>query len=236
MPGMSRLTDQKRATIPVLPFNPLAVVSPLFYVNPGDESFVPSVSHPGEDAGADIRAYVKDTYKLDSAITFYRDFESWMLKYGIRIYIDGEVFTSESESDFIDTIEKCGGAVMIYPGETVLVNSGFKVLLPKLDGLGSPWNNLLSVYKIVPRSGLAHKHKIVVTNSPGIIDSGYQDWVKVSLTNRGVDYHVFTHGSRIAQGLCELVIDQSKCKYTTNSSVFGVTARSTGGFGSTRIE
>lgn len=217
------------------PTNILPVISPLFYVNPGDESFVPAVAHSGEDAGADIKAYVKNTYSRDKAIEFYRDFESWVLKYGIRIYIDGEVFTSETESDFIDVIEQCDGAVFIAPGETVLINSGFKILLPKLKDLGAPWSNLISVYKIVPRSGLAHRHNIVVTNSPGIIDSGYQDWVKVSLTNMGEDYHVFTHGSRIAQGLCELVINQSGNQTTTNSSVFEVTARSTGGFGSTRV-
>ena len=209
------------------------MISPLFYVNPGDESFVPTVSHPGEDAGADIRAHTRDGYDHESAIRFYRDFEQWTMKYGARLYVDGEVFTSESEGDFVDVIEQCGGAVFLAPGETQLVHSGFKVILPKLDGLGSPWNNLLSVYKIVPRSGLAHKHKVVVTNSPGIIDSGYQDWVKVSLTNRGDDYHVFTHGSRIAQGLCELVLDQSRSNHTTNPGVFNVTARSTGGFGST---
>lgn len=211
------------------------VISPLFFVNPGDESFVPTVAHPGEDAGADIRAHARDGYDHDAAVSFYRDFEQWTLKYGNRLYVDGEVFTSETETDFVDVVEGCGGAVLLAPGETVLVHSGFKVILPNLSGLGSPWNNLLSVYKIVPRSGLAHKHNIVVTNSPGIIDSGYQDWVKVSLTNRGDDFHVFTHGSRIAQGLCELVLDQSRATHTSNAGVFSTTARATGGFGSTSV-
>ena len=211
------------------------MISPLFYVNPGDELFVPTVVHPGEDAGADIRAHARDGYDHDTTIAFYRDFEKWALKYGTRLYVDGEVFTSETETDFIDVVEGCGGAVLIAPGETVLVHSGFKVVLPRLDQLGPPWNSLLSVYKIVPRSGLAHKHNIVVTNSPGIVDSGYQDWVKVSLTNNGDSYHVFTHGSRIAQGLCELVLDQSRAGSTTSSGVFATTARATGGFGSTRI-
>ena len=211
------------------------VTSPLFFVNPGDEAFVPTPAHPGEDAGADIRAHARDTYDHDSAIQFYRDFEQWAMKYGTRMYVDGEVFTSESEGDFVSVVEQCGGAVLLAPGETTLVHSGFKVLLPKLGGLGSPWNNLLPVYKIVPRSGLAHKHNVVVTNSPGIIDSGYRDWVKVSLTNRGDNYHVFTHGSRIAQGLCELVIDQANSTHTTDPGVFGSTARAFGGFGSTRV-
>lgn len=208
------------------------VIPPLFFVNPGDELFVPTVAHPGEDAGADIRAHARDTYDHDSAIQFYRDFEQWAMKYGTRVYVDGEVFTSESEGDFVSVAEQCGGAVLLAPGETTLVHSGFKVILPRLT---PPWTNFIPVYKIVPRSGLAHKHNIVVTNSPGIIDTGYQDWVKVSLTNRGDNYHVFTHGSRIAQGLCELVIDQANSTHTTDPGVFGSTARATGGFGSTRV-
>jgi dUTP pyrophosphatase len=211
------------------------MISPLFFVNPGDKAFVPTVAHPGEDAGADIRAHVRDTYNHDSAIQFYRDFEEWSMKYGTRMYVDGEVFTSESESDFIGVVEQCGGAAFLVPGETKLIHSGFKVLLPELNYLEHPWNNLLPVYKIVSRSGLAHKHNIVVTNSPGIIDSGYQDWVKVSLTNRGDNFHAFTHGSRISQGLCELVIDQTNSAHTTNPEVFGTTARATGGFGSTLV-
>jgi dUTP pyrophosphatase len=211
------------------------VISPLFFVNPGDEAFVPTVAHPGEDAGADIRAHVRDTYNHDSAIQFYRDFEQWAMKYGTRMYVDGEVFTSESESDFVGVVEQCGGAALLGPGETRLIHSGFKVLLPKVNHLGSPWNNFLPVYTVVPRSGLANKHNIVVTNSPGIIDSGYQGWVEVSLTNRGDNFHAFTHGSRIAQGLCELVIDQANSRHTTDPGVFGTTARATGGFGSTRV-
>ena len=211
------------------------MVSPLFYVRPGDESFVPQVSHPGEDAGADIRAHVTDTYDRDDAIDFYREFESASLRHGTRLYVDGEVFTSESESDFLDVLDQCGGAALLGPGCTELVSSGFKVILPNLKNLTFPWSSLVSVYKIVPRSGLADKHGVIVTNSPGIIDAGYQDWVKVSLTNTRDNYHVFTHGSRIAQGLCEMVFDQSGNKSTTNENVFEVTGRSTGGFGSTGV-
>lgn len=211
------------------------MISPLFYTEPGNEALAPTVSHPGEDAGADIKVNAKPDYDRNNAINFYRGFESWSLKYGTRLYVDGEVFTSESETDFLDILDQCGGGVLLPPGATTLVDSGFKVILPSMSGLGSPWNSLISVYKIVSRSGLAHKHGIVVTNAPGIIDSGYQDFVKVSLTNRGDDFHVFTHGARIAQGLCELVIDQSRSESTTNPGFFNVTARATGGFGSTRV-
>lgn len=231
MPGLPRVKSSAMMELSTK----FTVTAPTFFTMPGDESFVPTVAHPGEDAGADIRAHSRDNYSHDEAVSFYREFESWSLKYGTRLYVDGEVFTSESENDFIDVIEQCGGAVFLQPGETTLVHTGFKVILPTFDGLGAPWNSLISVYKIVPRSGLAHKHRIVVTNSPGIIDSGYRDWVKVSLTNNGENFHVFTHGSRIAQGLCEMVIDQSGNKATTDPAAVSDSARSTGGFGSTKV-
>lgn len=201
-----------------------------FYTLPGNEKFAPRVSHPGEDAGADIRAYAKDTYNRNDAVEFFRDFESCALKYGARLYIDGEVFTSESEIDFLDLIDGLGGAAFLLPGDTIKINAGFKIHMDRGD-----ISNLLPVYKIVSRSGLACNHGVVVTNSPGIIDSGYQDWVKVSLTNDGDNHHVFTHGSRIAQGLCELVYDQSVFPVVTDPSIFSPTSRGQGGFGSTKV-
>ena len=211
---------------------------PTFYTLPGNENFIPRVSHPGEDAGADIKAFV-DIFNESDSISFFREFESDMVKYGIRFYIDGEVFTSESESDSLQVINQCNGAVFLHPGSTKLVNSGFKVGFPWLDSDHwklSTWGSLfVPVYKIVPRSGLSHKHKICVTNSPGIIDSGYRDWVKVSLTNNSENYHVFTHGSRIAQGICEFVINQSKSKHTTNEEDLSPSSRSESGFGSTGV-
>lgn len=205
------------------------MIAPLFYIEPGNELFVPKVSHPGEDAGADIRAYTPGVYDPD----FYQDFKAWSDKYGSQLYVDGALFTGGNESDLKDVVDGCGGASYLSPNQTTLISAGFKVILPDLKGRGYPWYNFLPVYKIMSRSGLAHNHGIVVTNSPGIIDKGYQDWVKVSLTNYGSNWHVFTHGSRIAQGLCELVIDQSRAEHTTLASAFKPTSRSTGGFGST---
>lgn len=206
-----------------------------FFVDSGNEAFVPTISHPGEDAGADIRAFVKEDYKRDEAEDFYKKFKK-AIRSGIHnLYIDGVKYELDSLDSFIEEIEATGGVVFLAPGETKIINSGFKVIMQRLDGLGAPWDQLLPVYKIVSRSGLACKHNIVVTNAPGIIDLGYQDWVKVSLTNRGNDLHVFTHGARIAQGLHEFVFDQQDADVTTQESVFSDTQRSTGGFGSTSV-
>lgn len=214
------------------------MLPPTFIVD--DEAFAPRPSHPG-DAGADIKACVSDGFDEAAAVSFYRDYETHAIKYGYRLYIDGEVFTSESETEFLTVLRQCGGGVFLPPGETVVVNTGFRVMLPKLDGMPEPWNQLVAQYKIVPRSGLAINHGITVTNSPGIIDSGYRGWVKASITNEtgkgvlGDNYHVFTHGARIAQGICELAIDQSRARITTDFTVMDGTARSESGFGSTGV-
>lgn len=209
------------------------MLCPIFYTDPGDESFAPTVQHENEDAGADIRAWVKGDYVYSRSAKFYRDYERDNTSSLASLWIDGKSGDELLERQFINFLEATEGSVLIAPGEKVLISAGFKVILPNTSQMGYPWNSLISVYKIVPRSGLANKHGIIVTNSPGIIDSGYQDWVKVSLTNTGNDYHVFTHGSRIAQGLCELVVNQAKRQVVTNDSVFQVTQRSAGGFGST---
>jgi dUTP pyrophosphatase len=213
---------------------------PVFYVE--DENFAPQVAHPG-DAGADIKAFVEGGFNRADAIRFFREFESNALKYGYRLYINGEQFDSELQPLFLEKIESEGGAVFLPPGETVLVNSGFKIVLPEIQKVypSPPWNEFVLQYKIVGRSGLCHNHGVVVTNSPGVIDSRYRGWVKVSLTNEigkgalGDNYHVFTHGARIAQGVCELAIDQTDSEVTTNESVFTKTERSMGGFGSTGV-
>jgi dUTP pyrophosphatase len=214
------------------------VLQPTFIVN--DETFAPRPSHPG-DAGADIKACVSGGFDEAAAVSFYRDFESYAIKYGYRLYIDGEVFTSESESEFLQVLKECGGGVFLPPGETFVVDTGFRVMLPRLDQMPEPWNQFVAQYKIVPRSGLAINHGVTVTNSPGIIDSGYRGWVKASISNEtgkgllGDNYHVFTHGARIAQGLCELAIDQSRARVTTDFTVADETPRASGGFGSTGV-
>lgn len=212
--------------------------SPLFFTNPGDEFFIPTVSHPGEDAGADIRAFVPPNYHKPTFSRFYRDYEKYRTKYGTKLYIDGQEFTSGAESDFHAICDQSQGSVLLGPGESVKVNSGFKVKVPDVSQI---FPGFLSVYKIVPRSGLSTNPdiKVIVSNSPGIIDAGYRDWVQVALENRGDNYQVFTHGSRIAQGLCELVLDQSdnKLNHTTDPSEFdpSLSLRGEGGFGSTSV-
>lgn len=211
---------------------------PIFYVSPGDEEFAPQVSRDG-DAGADIKVKVE---KYDE-----RDFRNFYTKWMndrtplSSIYINGKKVDPADIPDsggytFSDQLNHYlkslnTGTIFLPSNSSVLVDTGFKVVLPPPTEDG-----FVYVYKIVPRSGIATKFKIDVTNSPGIIDCGYRGWVKVSLTNNSSDYHIFTNGSRIAQGLCEKVIDQRGSTVTSDESVLTETSRGEGGFGSTKIE
>jgi dUTP pyrophosphatase len=211
---------------------------PTFYTAPGNEAFMPVPAHPGEDAGADICACI-DGYNEKAAISFHNAVvgQPPSAAVGVKgyLHVDGKKQSHLSRKEFTDLVAKAGGAVFLLPGQTVLVNSGFKVALNDFSELGAPWNSLVGYYQIVSRSGLAHKHNIVVTNSPGIIDSGYRDWVKVSLTNRGKDYHCFTHGARIAQGIYSVAVDQSGAVRVLEEQELGASARHVGGFGSTAV-
>jgi dUTP pyrophosphatase len=203
------------------------MLTPIFYTLPGNESFAPCVAHPGEDAGADIKACVADTYDRREAFIFYKDYLD-QVEYA-QLRVDGQPF-EEHYPSLLESIDNASGAIFLRPGETTLVNSGFKI-----GFTGEVPKGFVPVYAIVPRSGLAHKHNITVSNSPGIVDSGYRDWVKVSLTNRSKNYHVFTHGARIAQGLIWLVHDQSNCIITTDEDLLLSSSRSESGFGSTGV-
>jgi dUTP pyrophosphatase len=75
------------------------------------------------------------------------------------------------------------------PGETHLVPSGMAL---HIDDPG-----LAAV--VLPRSGLGHKHGIVLGNLVGLIDSDYQGEILVSCWNRGSDPFVILPGDRIAQ-------------------------------------
>ena len=77
----------------------------------------------------------------------------------------------------------------LEPGETQLVNTGMAI------HIGDP--GLAAV--IVPRSGLGHKHGIVLGNLVGLIDSDYQGQLLVSCWNRGREAFRIEVGERIAQ-------------------------------------
>lgn len=85
--------------------------------------------------------------------------------------------------------------------------------------------------QVRPRSGLAARHGITVLNSPGTIDADYRGEVQVILVNLGAEPFVVRRGMRIAQ----LIIAPVQRAEIIEVTSLDVTARATGGFGSTGV-
>ncbi len=85
---------------------------------------------------------------------------------------------------------------------------------------------------ILPRSGLGHKHGIVLGNLVGLIDSDYQGQLFVSCWNRSGEVFPINPGDRIAQ-LVIVPVVQAEFELVDN---FAETERAAGGFGSTGVE
>lgn len=109
--------------------------------------------------------------------------------------------------------------VILHPGETTLIPTGLAI---HIDDPG-----LAAV--LLPRSGLGHKHGIVLGNLVGLIDSDYQGQVFVSCWNRGQDPFEINVGERIAQMVFVPVVQVG----FEQVDEFTVSERGTGGFGHT---
>jgi dUTP pyrophosphatase len=109
--------------------------------------------------------------------------------------------------------------LVLNPGETKLIPTGMSVYIED-TGLAA---------MILPRSGLGHKHGIVLGNLVGLIDSDYQGELMVSCWNRGDKPFTMEIGERIAQLVIVPVI-QAEFDLVDE---FKATERGEGGFGST---
>lgn len=105
----------------------------------------------------------------------------------------------------------------IEPGETLLIPTGIAIFI------GDP--QLAAV--ILPRSGLGHKHGLVLGNLVGLIDADYQGPLMVSCWNRGQAAYTIEPGDRIAQ-LVFLPIIRTHFNLVED---FNLTERGGGGFG-----
>jgi len=106
----------------------------------------------------------------------------------------------------------------LRPGQAELVPTGLAIYLED-PGLAAV---------LLPRSGLGHKHGIVLGNLVGLIDSDYQGQVMVSCWNRGATAYQLTPGERLAQ-LVVVPVVQVELDIVDG---FAVTERGAGGFGS----
>jgi len=110
-------------------------------------------------------------------------------------------------------------AVDLAPGETFLVPTGLSIYIADPNYAAM----------LLPRSGLGHKHGIVLGNLVGLIDSDYQGQLFVSCWNRGSEQFVIKPGERIAQMIIVPVI-QAEFEIVEE---FDDSARGAGGFGHT---
>lgn len=108
---------------------------------------------------------------------------------------------------------------VLEPGKTLLIPTGLAIYI------GDPGLAAL----ILPRSGLGHKHGIVLGNSVGLIDSDYQGELMVSCWNRSSTAFTIEVGSRIAQ----LVLVPVVQAHFEMVEQFDESQRGAGGFGHT---
>lgn len=108
--------------------------------------------------------------------------------------------------------------MLLAPGETTLINTGLAMHIgdPKIAAT------------ILPRSGLGHKHGIVLGNLVGLIDSDYQGPLMVSCWNRGQTTYTIEPGERIAQ---LVIVPVLRANFQVVDD-FEATNRGEGGFGS----
>jgi len=108
-------------------------------------------------------------------------------------------------------------AIKVTPGETVLVPTGVAIHVadPALAAV------------LLPRSGLGHKHGLVLGNLTGLIDSDYQGQVFISCWNRGAKSYEVQPGERIAQ-MVFVPVEQVEFRVVEE---FDESDRGAGGFG-----
>ena len=123
-----------------------------------------------------------------------------------------------SGSSGMDLVAYIKNKIIINPGKTAMIPTGFAVAIP---------NNY--EIQIRPRSGLAIKKGISVLNTPGTVDSDYRGEIKIILINLSKKRFTVNSGDRIAQMiLCPVVKGKFK-----EVKKLPKTVRGKGGFGST---
>ena len=126
-----------------------------------------------------------------------------------------------SASAALDLRAALDRSLTLKPGDAALVPSGLAIHLadPTLCAL------------VLPRSGLGHKHGIVLGNGTGLIDADYQGPLMISTWNRGREPFTIAPGDRIAQ-LVVLPIVRATLQVV---DTFEESARGAGGFGHTGV-
>ena len=110
--------------------------------------------------------------------------------------------------------------ITIKAGDSQLIGTGLAIYIQDPDYVGL----------IMPRSGLGHKHGIVLGNLTGVIDADYQGELMVSIWNRSQTDYVLQPGEKMAQ---YLVVPITRPTFEIVAEFSDISVRGEGGFGST---
>lgn len=114
---------------------------------------------------------------------------------------------------------------VISPGSRTVVSTGLIIELPENFE-----------FQIRPRSGLASKYGITITNAPATIDPGYRGEVKIILQNTSTIPFTVEKGMRIAQGVFNKLDEHALNQVFTKEEISLETERKDSGFGSTGLK
>lgn len=110
--------------------------------------------------------------------------------------------------------------ITIKAGDSQLIGTGLAIYIQDPDYVGL----------IMPRSGLGHKHGIVLGNLTGVIDADYQGELMISIWNRSQTDYVLQSGEKMAQ---YLVVPIARPTFEIVAEFSDISVRGEGGFGST---
>lgn len=183
---------------------------------------VPKYATPG-DAGVDLQA---DLWNVQEK--FMKKCEVWRTSDFLNF--DLQTAMDRGDSDAVEAIQKALSeikedvieGIYMYPGGHCLVPTGIYVSFPEIYEM-----------QVRPRSGLALKSRITMTNSPGTIDANYRNEIGLILDNEDDKPFIIRHGDRIAQAVFAIKCTANFVQKETVSELSGPNRG--GGFGSTGV-
>lgn len=156
-------------------------------------------------------------YKLVDQVQTPRYESAGAAGFDIRAYFwNQDEWGAGSLNDSFSFTLKAGERAKIPTGLKMVIASGYEL-------------------QVRPRSGLAFKNGISLTNTPGTIDSDYRGELQILIINHGTEDFVIRNGDRIAQGVLAPVI-QADFELITEMPNEANNLRGVGGFGSTGVK
>jgi dUTP pyrophosphatase len=137
--------------------------------------------------------------------------------FDLRAYIDA----GDELKTMMGITNNGRNSITLHYGDQVIIRTGLKIAIPEGYEL-----------QIRPRSGLAAKNGITLTNSPGTIDSDYRGEVMIIVLNTSREPFVIQHGDRI----CQAVVNKVEQALFEEVESVDETERGEGGLGSTGVK